>query len=238
MTRRRRGASAAALAAALLALAAAGARAHGPVPAAPPAPDVFLQGAFTPAYEPPAPGPYELPPLRRVPGFALVDTEGRRVSTRELARGRAAVVSFIYTACSDRLGCPLASAALHDLQARVREAGLDGQAVLLSISFDPERDRPRHLATYARAYEADPALWRFLTARSDREIQAVLDAYGQDRERVRDERGRFTGAYRHVLKVFLVDEAGWIRNVYSAGFLVPEGVVNDLRTVLATLPRR
>jgi hypothetical protein len=41
-----------------------------------------------------------------------------------------------------------------------------------------------------------------------------------------------------VLKVFLVDEGGWIRNVYSAGFLVPEVVVNDLRTVLASPPRR
>jgi cytochrome oxidase Cu insertion factor (SCO1/SenC/PrrC family) len=237
VTRAPRGRRALGLAAALLALAAGGAAAHGPA-AAPPAPDVFLQGAFTPAYEPPAPGTYELPAIRRVPAFALVDTDGRRVSTRDLVRGRAAVVSFIYTACSDRMGCPLASAALHDLQVRLREAGLEGQAVLLSISFDPERDRPRHLASYAQAYEADPAVWRFLTARSDREIQAVLDAYGQDRERVRDERGRFTGAYRHVLKVFLVDEGGWIRNVYSAGFLVPEVVVNDLRTVLAAPPRR
>ncbi len=47
-----------------------------------------------------------------------------------------------------------------------------------------------------------------------------------------DGRGRFTGRYRHVLKVFLVDRDGQIRNVYSAGFLVPEVVVNDIKTVL------
>ena len=35
-----------------------------------------------------------------------------------------------------------------------------------------------------------------------------------------------------MLKVFLVDRAGFIRNVYSAGFLVPELVLNDIRTVL------
>ena len=61
----------------------------------------------------------------------------------------------------------------------------------------------------------------------------MLDAYGQDRQAVHDERGRFTGAYRHVLKVFLVDGRGWIRNIYSTGFLVPTVVVNDITTLLA-----
>jgi len=40
-------------------------------------------------------------------------------------------------------------------------------------------------------------------------------------------------SYSHVLKVFLVDRAGDIRNIYSAGFLVPDLVVNDIKTVLA-----
>jgi protein SCO1/2 len=35
-----------------------------------------------------------------------------------------------------------------------------------------------------------------------------------------------------VLKVFLVDPEGFIRNVYSAGFLVPDLVLNDIQTVL------
>lgn len=47
-----------------------------------------------------------------------------------------------------------------------------------------------------------------------------------------DDRGRATGAYRHVLKVFLVDARGFIRNIYSTGFLVPAVVVNDVTTVL------
>jgi len=36
-----------------------------------------------------------------------------------------------------------------------------------------------------------------------------------------------------VLKVFLVDRAGQIRNVYSTGFLVPQVVINDIKTVLS-----
>jgi protein SCO1 len=203
--------------------------AHSPGPAVP---DEFIQGAFAPAFVPPAPGTYELPPIKRVAAFTLRDAAGRAVDTRSLMAGKVAVVSFIYTACPDRLGCPLASLTLRELQARLRESGLDREAVLVSISFDPERDRPVQLAKYARIYDADPALWRFLTAPSGRVLDEVLESYGQDRSAERDERGRPTGRIRHVLKVFLVDRHGFIRNVYSAGFLVPELVLNDIQTVL------
>ena len=36
----------------------------------------------------------------------------------------------------------------------------------------------------------------------------------------------------HVLKVFLVDGRGWVREIYSTSFLVPRVVVNDIRTLL------
>lgn len=205
-----------------------GAAAHSTGPAVP---DEFIQGAFAPAFVPPPPGSYELPAIKRVGAFTLRDTAGRAVDTRRATAGKIAVVSFIYTACPDRLGCPLASQTLRDLQARLRETGLAEQVALVSISFDPERDRPAQLAKYAEIYDADPALWRFLTAPSGRVLDAVLESYGQDRTPERDGRGRPTGRIRHVLKVFLVDRAGFIRNVYSAGFLVPELVLNDIRTL-------
>lgn len=220
---------------ALAALLAAGAL--GPVSApahstGPALPDEFIRGAFAPSFVPPPPGTYELPAIKQVAAFTLRDVAGRPVDTRSVMAGKIAVVSFIYTACPDRLGCPLASQTLRDLQARLRESGLAGRTVLVTISFDPERDHPAQLAKYAQVYDADPALWRFLTAPSGRVLEAVLESYGQDRTPERDERGRPTGRIRHVLKVFLVDREGFIRNVYSAGFLVPDLVLNDIRTVL------
>ena len=175
----------------------------------------FVKGVFAPSFSPPPAGTYELPPLKRVPGFVLRDDTGHRVSTERLTAGKITVVSFIYTACPERLGCPLAS-----------------RVALLSISFDVGRDTPATLAKYARVYGADRRLWRFATAPSEHVLDGVLESYGQDRTPVYDERGRFTGRYRHVLKVFLVDPDGYIRNVYSAGFLVADLVVNDVKTVL------
>jgi cytochrome c peroxidase len=195
--------------------------------------DEFVKGVFSPKFVPPVPGSYELPAVKRVAGFVLRDSTGRAVNTREITAGKVAVVSFIYTACPERLGCPLASVALQDLQGRLKDDGLYRDVMLLSISFDPGRDSPAQLAKYGRVYGADPAFWRFMTAPSSRVLEDVLESYGQDRAPVYDSRGRFTGRYSHVLKVFLVDREGDIRDIYSAGFLVPDLVVNDIKTILA-----
>ena len=196
--------------------------------------ETYIQGVFSPKFIPPAAGTYDLPVIKRVPAVVLIDAGGRRVNTASLMHGKVAIVSFIYTACSDRLGCPLAGMALRELQAQLLREGLQDQAVLLSISLDLERDTPAQLAKYARAFKAEPSLWHLLTAPSERVLKATLESYGQDRTRVYDERGRFTGRYRHVLKVFLIDEAGQVRNIYSTGSLVPQVMVNDIKTVLAS----
>ena len=196
--------------------------------------ETYIQGVFSPKFIPPDAGTYNLPVIKRVPAVVLIDAAGRRVNTASLMHGKVAIVSFIYTACSDRLGCPLAGMALRELQAQLLREGLQDQAVLLSISLDLEHDTPAQLAKYARVFGVKPPLWHLLAAPSEQALKAALNSYGQDRSRVFDERGRFTGRYRHVLKVFLLDEVGQVRNIYSTGSLVPQVMVNDIKTVLAS----
>ncbi len=195
--------------------------------------ETYIQGVFSPKFTPPAAGTYDLPVIRHVSAFVLIDATGRRVNTGSLTHGKVAVVSFIYTTCSDRLGCPLASIALRELQTKLVQEGLQDQAVLLSISLDPEHDTPDQLTKYAHAFGVESSRWHLLTASSEQVLKAILRSFGQDRAKIYDERGRFTGRYRHVLKVFLVDHAGQVRNIYSTGSLVPQVMVNDIKTVLA-----
>jgi len=49
---------------------------------------------------------------------------------------------------------PAGELALQDLQGRLKEEGLSRDVALLSISFDPGRDRPAQLAKYARVHRA------------------------------------------------------------------------------------
>jgi cytochrome oxidase Cu insertion factor (SCO1/SenC/PrrC family) len=84
----------------------------------------FVKGVFSPNFVPPPPGTYELPAVKRVAGFVLRDSTGRTVDTQQITAGKVAVVSFIYTACPERLGCPLASLALQALQGRLTSEGV------------------------------------------------------------------------------------------------------------------
>ena len=36
----------------------------------------------------------------------------------------------------------------------------------------------------------------------------------------------------HVLKLFLIDRHGWVREIYTTSYLAPQVVINDIRTLL------
>jgi cytochrome oxidase Cu insertion factor (SCO1/SenC/PrrC family) len=74
--------------------------------------------------------------------------------------------------------------------------------------------------------------WRFLTAADTAALAPVLADFNQDAVRLRDEEGEPSARMRHVLKVFLVDHTGGVRNIYSTGVLDPRLVLNDVRTVV------
>ena len=73
--------------------------------------------------------------------------------------------------------------------------------------------------------------WRFLTARSVSALLPVLDDFGQDVSVEVDGSGRATRALHHMLKVFLIDHRGRVREIYSLAYLQPEVMLNDIRTL-------
>jgi cytochrome c peroxidase len=46
-----------------------------------------------------------------------------------------------------------------------------------------------------------------------------------------NEDGDYAGTMSHILRVYLIDRDRRIRNIYSAGFLHVDTVINDLRTL-------
>jgi cytochrome oxidase Cu insertion factor (SCO1/SenC/PrrC family) len=182
------------------------------------------------AFALPEPGSYELPPILRVPEFTLLDERGAPAPLLGLDAGQVAVVAFVYTHCPE--GCPMALATLQRVdRALAADPALRSRVRLATVSFDPARDTPARMAAL-RASMRPAADWRFLTAADPERIAPVLAAFGQDALPLVDARGGSLGLLRHVLKVFLVDAAGSVRNVYSAGFLSAELLVVDARTLL------
>jgi cytochrome oxidase Cu insertion factor (SCO1/SenC/PrrC family) len=193
---------------------------------------VYGVGSFAPEYAPPAPGSYRLPPIDDVADHPLVGSTGQRTTLYALTRGRVAVVAFVYLSCAEATGCPVSLGVLHHLDdAIATDAALRDRVILVSLSFDPERDTPARLAS-ARALHEPHTSWPFATAPDEATLAPLLADFGQPVARLRFPDGSWTGLYRHVLKVFLVDTRHRVRNVYSTGFLHPQLILNDMRTVL------
>ena len=192
----------------------------------------YAVGTFAPEYAAPAVGSYTLPVIQTVRDHALLDDGGRRTTLFALKRGQVAVVAFIYTTCVEVAGCPLGNAVLARLdRALAADRVLGRRAGLITISFDPERDTPARIAAVRALYRASPS-WRFLTTASDADLRPLLEDFGQPVAKLRFADGRWSGLFRHVLKVFLLDRENRVRNVYSVGFIGPELVLNDVRTLL------
>jgi len=224
------------LAAAGLALAAAAARAgdDARLSAVDPAELTYTYavGRFAPEYTPPAPGSYALPTIDTVTDHPLLDADGRPTTLFALTRGRLAVVAFVYTTCIEATGCPLSLGVLHRLDRAIAvDRELGRRVTLVTISFDPERDTPARMAVM-RSFHAPASDWRFATTRSEVELQPLLADFDQPVAKLRFADGAWSGLFRHVLKVFLLDGQSQVRNVYSVGLLDATLVLNDLRTLL------
>ncbi len=207
--------------------------------AQPPAPDPlsklkygFVRESLDLEFDPPAPGTYELPVIDTVGNHALLDSNGRQVQILDLKKDKLAVLAFIYTSCAEAWGCPLAMGVLERLDRTLtQKPELASKVVLFSISFDPERDTPKRMAEVKKALKPK-SKWYFLTAADAFRLKPLLEDFNQPAVKLLYPDGSWSGLFRHVLKVFLLDEEDRVRNIYSAGLLHPQLVLNDVKTLL------
>jgi len=64
------------------------------------------------------------------------------------------------------------------------------------------------------------------------ELVPLLDDFGQDVRVENDGRGRPMRTINHMLKLFLIDRHGIVREIYALDYLHPAMMVNDIETLL------
>jgi cytochrome c peroxidase len=186
---------------------------------------------FVPEFQPPAPGSYELPVIAAVSDHAVLDADGAPRRLLALKAGRIALLALIYTSCGEVSGCPLANSVMQGLDRRLAaRPDLARRVRLMSLSFDPERDTPLRMRRMREAH-APATDWAFLTTSGADTLEPILDDLGQSVAPLRWDDGSWSGLYRHVLKVYLIDAENRVRNIYSSGFLYGDLILNDLETL-------
>lgn len=186
----------------------------------------------------PRPGAYVLQRIQRMPDAQLLDAEGRATQLSAYTRGAVTALAFFYAHCVDPAGCPLAWSTFETV---ARDANDDpllrSRLRLVFASLDPEHDTPAVMRLLqASENEVDSAPWAFLTSRSLSDLSPLVAQMGQDIAFETDQAGRRSGVINHMLKVFLIDPDGWVREIYSAAFLTPENLLNDARTLAMEFP--
>ncbi len=165
-----------------------------------------------------------LPRIAPLPAFTLEDQYGLPINSNDLL-GRTVFINFTYTRCGE--DCAAQREQLVALREHLRaEGSLGSEVLLLTISFDPERDTREALQTYAAQLAADRRSWRFATG-DPPELKVLIGGelgfyYGQPDT---------NGMIKHDQRVILVDSNGMIRARYAAERLHVRTFLRDINLV-------
>lgn len=181
----------------------------------------------------PPPGSYRLDHIQRVPQAVVL--EGTRFP-RPLSRytkGALTLLGFFYSSCADPIGCPLAWDVFENVRNDVlARPALHEHVRLVFVSLDPKHDTPDVLAGFALRYADSRQIvpWVFLTTYSYFFLKPLLRDMGEEISINAGSQGG-GGPINHLLKVFLIDKDGWVREIYSNQSLDPAAILSDIETL-------
>lgn len=183
----------------------------------------------------PEPGTYKLDRIQEAP-FSVV-REGTALPSlfSNYTKGKITLLAFFYVQCREPQGCPLAWNTFEIVRERIKtDPILNDNVRFVFFSFDRVNDVPATLQFFVDARKADVGMapWHFITAWTDYLLEQTLRRFGQDISVRTDSDGQKSIVIDHMLKVFLIDPDGWVREIYTTGYLDPDAIVGDMKTLL------
>jgi protein SCO1/2 len=192
------------------------------------APDYWLENVKVIAHIDPshAPGASSLhmpAPGEEVPDFSFTNQSGKLISLKQY-RGKVLFVTFIYTRCPFPDFCPRMSGNFAEIYKQAATNAALTNAHLLSVSFDPEHDRPKVLRDYgfSVAHTHESALfnrWEFAAPRLA-DLPRLADFFALT---IQPEGGTIT----HNLSTAVIGPDGKIVKWYHGGDWQPSDLIKD-----------
>ncbi len=158
-----------------------------------------------------------------VPDFTLVNQSDKAIHLDQF-RGKPLLLTFIYTRCPIPDFCLLMSNNFSEVLKQLqKDPKAFAKAQLLSISVDPEYDKPGVLQSYGKRYvgDIDPGFqhWQFATG-SPEEVRKAADFFGLSYNQKQ-------GQIVHTLQTVLIGAGGKVSKVYPGNEWKPAEVAAD-----------
>ncbi len=170
-----------------------------------------------------------------VPDYRLINQDNKAIRIHDY-RGKALVLTFIYTRCQDPDQCTLMSNNFAAIDQQLqKQPELYAKTHLLSISFDAEYDTPKVLRSYGAAFtgrysDETFAHWEFASGSTD-EVKGIAKYFG-----MRYYLDSATGNEQviHSLRTAVIGPDGKIIKVYRGNDWKPDEILNDLKAAAET----
>jgi len=173
--------------------------------------------------------PHQLMVGEQVPDLPLVNQDGNAIHLQDY-RGKALLITFIYTRCPMPTACPLISshfAKVNETLARDPKTYLASH--LLSISLDPSYDKPSVLRKYGLAYLDDNASgfshWEFADT-TPGDLKKLAVAFGLE---YTEEDNQIT----HTMETTLIGPDSKVAQTWSGSDWKPDEVASAVEAVAA-----
>jgi cytochrome oxidase Cu insertion factor (SCO1/SenC/PrrC family) len=153
-----------------------------------------------------------------LPDVQLIDDHGQPVELSSL-KGKVVLLSFVH------IGCPGVCANLINKFGQVADAigpELGSKVVLVTVTNDPEHDRPDLLLKLARDRQADMSGWLFLTG-TPGDVAKITTAFGIDNRRLPD------GSPNHITRVFMLGPDLRQQHEYAGMAMNSQQVAADIK---------
>lgn len=177
--------------------------------------------------------PHQLMAGETVPDLPLVNQDGKTIHLKDY-RGKALLITFIYTRCPMPTACPLITSHFAKVnKALAHDEKAFEESHLISVSLDPAYDKPPVLRQYGLAYLDDKASafshWEFADT-TPGDLKRLAEAFGLQYS---EENNQIT----HTMATTLIYKNGKVAHTWTGSDWNPDDVASAVEA-LALRPAR
>ncbi len=166
--------------------------------------------------------------------YSFVDQHGEEITFPDDYEGEILVVGYVYTKCPDI--CSIITANMRNIYDAMEDR--EQPVRFVSVTFDPKRDTPEQLQSYARTFGLDERNWTLLTG-DVAEVDRFMERMGVRRALAGEEQDTFDLAAAgedyiidHSDRMTLLDGQANVREIYMGSRMPADMVIEDIERLL------